>query len=136
MEEREYAAQLLEGGRQLVYLKSRFLKHTTPETYNWVLTCLRDTALVVPIVPETGKPDLMESEDGQKFVAVFSQPEQMPEDYRSEFELRYMGLGEALELAKAQEEAVAIVLDGLTEPMTITWQLGAASMRRPSRIGK
>jgi hypothetical protein len=60
----------------------------------------------------------------------------MPEDYRSEFELRYMGLGEALELAKAQEEAVAIVLDGLTEPMTITWQLGAAIMRRPSRIGK
>ena len=134
MNEREYTEQMLEGGKTLAYLNHRFLSKQTAEQLNWLLSCLRDSELLVPILPETGQPDLLESDDGIKFLPVFSQPEQMPADYRERFELKTMDFGACLALARSIEEVQAIVLDGLTEPMTINYHLGDAIMRRPSRL--
>ncbi|NLD10135.1 MAG: SseB family protein, partial [Clostridiales bacterium] len=85
MNEEGYTEQMLQDGSTLVYLKHRFMEKKTKEQLDWIYSCIRDSKLIVPLIPISKKPDMLEDDDGIKYLAIFSQEEQMPEDYRDEF---------------------------------------------------
>ncbi|MGI6177467.1 MAG: D-alanyl-D-alanine carboxypeptidase family protein [Eubacterium sp.] len=132
--EREKATdRLLEGGKTLVYLKRRFQSKKTREQLEWLEACLHDSVLIVPVLPVSGKPDFLEDDEGKRYLPVFSQEEQMPEDYASEFDLKNMTFEECYKLAKSFPDVVAIELDGFTEPFTISFDMAEVILKTPSR---
>ena len=53
---------------------------------------------------------MLEDDDGTKYLAIFSQEEQMPEDYRDEFILESMTFEACLELARSNPEIDSMAL--------------------------
>ena len=131
--EKDYTDTLLQGGNTLCYIKTRFLTKRNRETMDWLFACLRDSVLIVPSLPISGRPDLLEDETGSKYLPVFSQEEQMPRDYITEFDLRYMDFDECLSLAKSIPQVVGITLDAFSSPLDISFEMAEVIIRTPSR---
>jgi hypothetical protein len=134
MNENAYTDQLLEDGSTLYYLKHRFLSKKTKEQLDWLHACIRDSRLIVPCIPVSHKPDMLESEDGTRYLALFSMEDQMPADYRDEFDLIPMTFEECYRLARDTAEIDSMVLDGFTEPMIIDYTLAEVILKTPSRL--
>ena len=134
MDEREYTEQMLKDGSTLAYLKHRFLSKKTKEQRDWLLACIRDSKLIVPCLPVSGKPDFLETDDGTRYLPIFSQEEQMPADYREEFDLKIMDFPECYELARSWPDVSGLVLDGFTEAMIIEYGLADVILKIPSRL--
>lgn len=133
-EYKNFTEEMLKDGSTLCYLKHRFLSKKTREQLDWLLACLRDSVLIVPTLPVSGKPDFLESDDGVRFLPVFSQEKQLPPDYMEEFDLRRMRIEECVGLAKEYPDCSGLVLDGFTEAMIIEYDLTDAILRIPSRL--
>ena len=127
---------MLADGSTLVYLKHRFLEKKTKEQLDWVYACIRDSSLIVPLIPISKKPDMLEADDGTRYLPLFSQEAQMPADYRDEFVLEHMTFNECLELSKSIPEIDSMVLDGFTETMVIDYSLAQVILKTPSRLYK
>jgi hypothetical protein len=136
MNEDKYTDQMLEDGSTLAYLKHRFLEKKTKEQLDWIYACIHDSKLIVPRIPISKKPDMLESDDGIRYLPVFSQEIQMPEDYRDEFILERLSFEECYELAKSMPEISGLVLDGFTELMIIDYPLAEVIRKTPSRRHK
>ena len=136
MNEEGYTEQMLQDGSTLVYLKHRFMEKKTKEQLDWIYSCIRDSKLIVPLIPISKKPDMLEDDDGIKYLAIFSQEEQMPEDYRDEFILESMTFEACLELARSNPEIDSMALDGFTETMVIDFPLAEVILQTPSRSHK
>ena len=76
--DKRYTEAMLADGSELVYLKDRFQQKKTKEQLDWLRACIRDSKFHVPLLPISHKPDLCESDDGKRFLPVFSQRKQMP----------------------------------------------------------
>lgn len=134
MKEHEFTEQLLADGSTLVFLKHRFLSKRTREQRDWVFACLKDSVLAVPVLPVSGKPDLLEDPEGKKFLPIFSQETQMPEDYLCEFNVKRLPYAQCLQMAKDHPEIDGgLCLDPFTEPMDIDFPLGETILKMPSR---
>lgn len=132
--EKKFTEDMLRDGSRLFYIKSRFLSKKTPEQLNWLMACIRDSELIVPIVPATGEPDFLENDYLDRYLALFSQEEQLPEDYREQFELKRMKFHECVELAKSFSMCDGLVLDGLSEAMVLEYDMVERILKVPSRL--
>lgn len=132
--EQEYTENMLKDGSTLAYLKHRFLSKKTKEQRDWLLACIRDSKLIVPCLPVSGKPDFLETDNGERYLPIFSQEEQMPFDYKEEFDLKYLDFPACYELAKGYPDVIGLVLDGFTEAMIIEYGLADVIMKIPSRL--
>lgn len=133
MKHEEFTDLLLEGGKTLAYIKHRFLTKQTQEQKEWLFACLHDSCLIVPLLPVSGKPDRLEDEAGDKYLPVFSQEEQMPADYKSEFDLKIMTFEECCTLAKETPDVIALCLDAFSEPFDISFGMADVILKTPSR---
>lgn len=133
MDEEKYTEHMLEDGSLLVYLKQRFLSKKTAEQREWLFACIRDSNMIVPELPLSHKPDLLETEDGIKYLPIFSREEEMPGDYRDEFELISKNFEACCEQARSTEGLSGLVLDGFTDPMIIEFSMANVILNTPSR---
>jgi len=136
MNEDNYTDKMLEDGSTLFYLKNRFQNKRTKEQLDWLHACIRDSKLIVPLIPVSHKPDMLESDDGTRYLPMFSMMNQMQEDYKDEFDLEIMTFQQCVDLAKNTKGIDAMVIDGFTEPMIIDFTLAEVIMKTPSRLHK
>ncbi len=124
---------LLKDGSTLVFLKKRYLSKETKEQLDWVLSCMKDSILIVPTLPGSGKPDMLERDDGARFLPVFSNMGEIPADYADEFILKEMDIEACLELMRGTEGCRGLALDGLTEPLVLESNLAESIRTKSSR---
>jgi hypothetical protein len=125
---------LLKDGSTLVFLKKRYLSKETKEQLDWVLSCMRDSILIVPTLPGSGKPDILERDDGARFLPVFSNMGEIPPDYADEFILKELRIQECLDLMHQADDCRGLALDGLTEPLVLESNLAESILTKPSRL--
>lgn len=148
----------LENGNTLVYLKLKFMQEPTQENLLPLLMCLRDSVVTVPFIAEMSEEDkkrvleckegdtfcnkdevkliadILQAKDGNRYFPVFSQKEQMPEDYRNKFTVIPVTALDALKMAHGDKSVQGLVLDGFTFPFVIPFELGDYMATLPSRI--
>lgn len=124
---------LLKDGSTLVFLKKRYLSKETKEQLDWVLSCMKDSILIVPTLPGSGKPDMLERDDGARFLPVFSNMGEIPPDYAEEFVLKELDIEACLALMRGTEGCRGLALDGLTEPLVLESNLAESILTKPSR---
>lgn len=133
MDDKLYTEKMLQDGSELLYLKKRFNEKKTKEQLDWLLACIRDSTLIVPLLPISHKPDLCEDDDGKRYLPAFSQTQQIPPDYGEEFDLTPMDFLSCVELARSMSDVVGIALDPFTDVMVLEHDLIEAVLRIPSR---
>lgn len=151
-------AKALESGEVLLYLKRSFLEKRSTETLIPVLSCLRDSQVIVPMnvtmskedeemfmnvkagdtVKTSGqirmKPDILQNGENF-FFPMFSNAEQMPEDYRAHFSTINLSVLQCIQMAKSYEQVCGLVLDAFTEPLVLEYELADIVARMESRLG-
>ena len=132
--DRKYTEAMLADGSQLVYLKQRFQSKKTKEQLDWLLACIRDSKLLVPLLPISHKPDLCESDEGKRYLPVFSQKQQLPPDYADEFDVESMDFASCVELARSMPDVAGIALDPFTDTKVLEHDLIDAVLKTPSRL--
>lgn len=149
----------LENGNVLMLLKSKFTENPSEETLLPLLSCLRDSVVKVPFVAEMSEADkkryreckegenfknqdevkltadILKGADGLMYFPVFSQDEQLPEDYKSKFTIIPVTMIDVLKMAHSDSNVKGIVLDGFTEAFVLTFELADYMVQIPSRIG-
>lgn len=148
----------LENGNTLVYLKLQFMKEPTQENLLPLLWCLRDSVVKVPFIAEMSEEDkkrvmecaegetfcnkdevrltadILKAQDDNRYFPIFSQDEQMPEDYRKKFTVIPITALDALKMAHGDETVSGLVLDGFTFPFVVPFELADYMASLPSRI--
>ena len=146
----------LEGGKVLRYLVKR-AQDRNPRHYIDALNCLRDSQVVVPCVVRMSDaathafcnakegdviapneslrfvPDVIKSGE-EFFLPVFSNHEQMSDEYRKGTSTITMDFLEVMNIAAARKELSGIVLDVLTMPLYVTKDLFELARSLPSRL--
>ena len=135
--------ETLANGNVLRFLVDRFNKDQTDVNFVSVLRCLRDSFIWIPCSVEMSDADaerfsnvsvgdVVQSLDDIKlipdtlkngdylFFPVFSNCEQMGEDYGSNFSKVEKHFFEAMSMAMAREDICGIVLDAFTQPFVIS----------------
>ena len=141
--------ETLADGNVLVYLKMNYLKNRTINNLMALLRCLHDSFLWVPHTvtsidekdveqfknskagdiispnaPLRFKPDLLERKaDGALLYPVFSQMQQIPDDYKKNFSFIEKSCLECIIRAKASQNTVGLVLDPFTDSFTIDFEI-------------
>lgn len=138
----EVLAKELENGDVLVNLRNYFITQKTPENLMPLLKCMKDSQIIVPMNLELSEEDLnrfenaedgerMETSDeikmlpaileakGKRLFPMFSQVEQIPEDFKNDHNLVKMPTVQALNMAHAIKDLDGIVLDPLTAPVAM-----------------
>lgn len=138
--------ELLRSGKILLYLKEQFLKNRSKETLFPLLNCLRDSKVIVPVSmamsqkdaekfanskagdtvtasdPIRFRPDILKK--GEKcFLPIFSNKEQIPNDYRENFSTISVTVLQCLEMAKKNEKICGLVLDAYTTPVVLEYPI-------------
>lgn len=129
--------QFLEDGNVLLKLKKEFIKDRKTETLYPVLNCLRDSKLIIPITPldeEHFKPDIMVVKNGDAYLPIYSQDEQVPADYKKLFTFLPLPMEKCIDVAKGIEGLKGLVLDPYTDGMFITYDMTDIIMKMPSRL--
>lgn len=141
MAENGITRETLESGRVLLALKRHFIEKSSKENLFALLSCLRDSMVIVPItvtmsdVDEVAflnakkgdtvtteesvrlKPDIMiQGED--LYFPMFTNADQMPEDYVG-FSTLEISVVQCIDLAKGMGDLTGLVLDPLTEETVI-----------------
>ena len=151
----------LESGKVLHSLKLRFLEEPSPLRMDALLSCLRDSIVKVPgkgVMSDRDKkrfleamkagegasfynedgivfePDIIMDGEGSQFFPLFSNEEQIPEEYKQHFTIRDMYATRCIEMAKSRGELAGLVLDPFTEPVPIHMDLADVVNRKPSRV--
>ena len=150
-------AKTLESGKVLVYLKYNFIENRCQETLFPLLSCLRDSQVIVPMnvimseadedmfmnvkvgdVVSTNdeirlKPDILQNGDNF-FFPMFSNAEQIPEDYGSHFSTINLSVLQCIEMAKSYEHVCGLVLDAFTDPVVLEYDLADLIPQFESRL--
>lgn len=151
--------EALENGNVLRFLVDRFNKDQTDENFISVFRCLRDSFIWIPcnlemsdadmemftnvsagdVVKTTGDiklvPDTLKNGD-YLFLPVFSNCEQMGEDYGNHFSKVEKHFFEAMSMAMAREDICGIVLDAFSQPFIIAKDAFEFIGNLPSEIEK
>lgn len=150
-------AKTLESGKVLLYLKYNFIENRSQETLFPLLSCLRDSQVIVPMnvimseadedmfmnvkvgdVVSTNdeirlKPDILQNGDNF-FFPIFSNAEQIPEDYGSHFSTINLSVLQCIEMAKSYEHVCGLVLDAFTDPVVLEYDLADLIPQFESRL--
>lgn len=151
-------SETLENGNVLLYLKHKFLKNGDEKSLYPVLSCLRDSQVIVPmntilskedeemflnsklgdtVSPHNDirlKPDILQN--GDKFIfPIFSNKEQIPEEYGNRFSTINLPVLKCIEMAKSYEKVCGLVLDAFTESMIIEYELADLIIQFESKLG-
>lgn len=148
----------LESGRVLLALKSMFNENRCTETLFPFLECLRDSVVYVPmnaILSEEDQkrtqnlkagdrwsnndeirftPDTLRSPDGKLWFPIFTQVEQIPEDYRKRFSIISLPALRCLSMAHAIRDVEGFVVDAFTDATVLTFALADILKAIPSKI--
>lgn len=149
--------EILADGKVLRALILQFEEKRTEQNLIGLLTCLRDSFVWIPCNVEMNDtdtkkflgakagdtitaegnirmiPDILQNGE-ELFFPVFSSNDQMGEDYGSHFSKVQKHLFEAMSMAMARKDVVAIVLDAFTHPFVIEKKLFDLIGRLPSQI--
>jgi len=147
----------LESGRVLLYLKHEFLSNRSKETLFPLLSCLRDSNVIVPVnvtmsdfdkekflnskqgdVVTTSdeircKPDILKNGDNF-FFPMFSNEEQIPEEYGNNFSKVVLPVLRCINMAKSYEHVCGIVIDAFTEPLVLEYEIADLIFEFESRL--
>lgn len=137
----------LESGRVLLALKSMFNENRCKETLLPLLACLRDSVVYVPMNARLSEedqkcalnlkvgdvwsnnddirltPDTLRSPDGKLWLPIFTQKEQIPEDYRKGFSIIPLPALRCLNMAHATDGVEGLVIDAFTEDTVLTFEI-------------
>lgn len=158
MQEKDFIdPEILKNGNVLLLLKQRFIENRSVETIFPLLCCLRDSQVIVPVnvtmskedeemflhakkgdtVTTSGnirmKPDILQNGDAF-FFPMFSNAEQMPEDYAAKFSNINMSVPQCIKMAKTYDKVIGLVLDAFTDPVVLEYQLADIIPRLESRL--
>ena len=135
--------EMLEGGETLLSLKNTFLSEQSGGNFMAMLACIMDSVVWVPgklvlsdddinamadgLVGETLRnsdavrfvPTLFGTDDGGRFYPMFSNEEQIPQDFSDSNSLVAMTGAECIRRARGSGNAAGIVLDPFTESCTM-----------------
>lgn len=151
-------AKALESGNVLVAVKAAYRESGDKEKLLTLLSVLRDSVVIVPASVAVQKqdeelfinskpgdevvtssdihiqPDTVKAADGTVYLPIFSQKEQMPEDYASAFSTVRISVPQAIDMARAFSEAKGLVLDPFTEAVVIPFELADIILSLPSQL--
>ena len=111
----------LEDGSVLLFLKHRFVKNPTQANMISILSCLRDSKVFVPMTEEMKPTSIQDGE--YYYLPIFSNEEQIPEKYGSQFAVIKISVLECLSMAKSYENIYGLILDPFTEKVILVYAL-------------
>lgn len=147
----------LESGRVLLALKAMFNENRCKETLLPLLSCLRDSFVYVPMNAKLSEedqrcaitlkvgdvwsnndvihltPDTLRSPDGKLWFPIFTQKEQIPEDYGKGFSVIPLQSLRCLNMAHAIAGVEGIVIDAFTEAVVLTFEIADIMKWLPSQ---
>ena len=157
--EGKVSPETLENGKVLRYLKMRFLGDIGDQgAMMALLSCLRDSQVWVPFQVHMAqedveqferscvgdvvttreevrlKPDTLRDRNGALYFPIFSQKEQIPQEYGAQFSLVSVPALQALSMAHGLEGVVGLVLDGFTDPLLLPLQTADLMAQLSSRL--
>lgn len=130
--------EMEEQGKVLAEVIALYDQEQTPKHLLEVLRCLKATSVIVPIQLAVSdedkeqilqakigdtisakndirlKPDILARGGGGKLFPVFSQKEQMPEEYRQRFSILHMPFVQVLDMAE-KEDLQGVVVDAFSK---------------------
>lgn len=144
--DRKVTEKTLESGKVLLCLKESFLNYPCEVSLGPLLSCLRDSKVFVPVnvtMSETDrskflnskkgdvlttsdvikcKPDILRRED-KFYFPMFSNYEQIPEEYGRGFSNVVLPVLQCIEMAKSYENVCGLVLDAFTLPLVLEYDI-------------
>lgn len=147
----------LDSGNLLRFLKHRFLTQQNRQTLMPVLSCLRDSEVIVPVQvnvsdadrarilnaakgesvdtidPVSFKPDLLQSEDGT-FLPVFSNANQIDPEYAKNFALLTVPAVQCIRTALDMKDVSGLVIDAFTEAMLVPKESAEIILKMKSHL--
>lgn len=150
-------AKTLESGKVLLYLKHNFLENRSQETLFPLLSCLRDSQVIVPMnlimsekdeemfmnvkagdVVSTNddirlKPDILQNGENF-FFPIFSNMDEIPDEYGSHFSTINMSVLQCIEMAKSYDHVCGLVLDAFTDPCVLEYPIADLIYQFESRL--
>ena len=160
MKENRITAESLANGKVLQVLKSEFLTSRSKEALLPLLSCLRDSVVHVPvnlIISERDsiqlrscrvgdyftnqdeirmEPDILKSPDNKLWFPMFSQKEQIPEDYGKGFSIVPLNVPRCLAIAHMREGVEGIVLDAFSESLALPFEIADIINEIPSQLSE
>ncbi len=139
----EYVSpEALADGTALLVLKMKYLQTRDKRELFPLLNCLRDSWVFVPgdVMDSDGsdiirmRPEFLTSRDGKRWLPIFSQAEQLPEEYRRRYSILRMDVPQCLEMAHAASDLSGIVLDAFTSPVTLPFEAADLIPQIPSML--
>lgn len=151
---------MLQSGSILLSIKKKVLSDGSDENYMSLLLCLRDSTLYVPLTMKMSSrdeekfknakegdevecedevhlsPDIFKAEGGIMLFPIFSQKEQIPQEYAENFSVMPFGITECLQMAHSVEGVEGLVLDVFSEPLPISLQMADMIENLPSMINE
>ncbi len=155
MPEKKVSAEVLKNGKVLTELIRRFHEEKSEANLLAVLSCLRDSQVLLPLragraqakpvqlrfgqapkkdTEEELQPDVLATEDGKRFLPIFSQVEQMPEDYATEYPTIRLPMLECIRMAEEWAELDGIIVNPYTQIVAIEKDVLAVIRSLPSRL--
>lgn len=150
--------KILADGNVLLGCKIKFLKDMNQENLLPMLGCLRDSMVFVPVAVEIDpedeqaivnrkegekvstknpirlKHDVVNGNGGKRYLPVFSQPEQISEDYRVKHSIINAPFVQCVKMAHASVGLDGLVLDAFTNSLFIPFEMADAAVRMPSHL--
>lgn len=152
--------EMLADGNVLLSMKRRVLNNYSSENMVSFLICLKDSTVYVPLNMKMSErdeekfknakdgqelecedevhlsPDIFKTDDGSMFFPVFSQPQQIPEEYAKDFSVMPFSFSQCLEMAHAVETVGGVVVDPLSEAVPLPFEVADMTLRLPSMISE
>ena len=137
----------LSDGSVLLALKKKLVAEATEEALISLLSCLKDSKVLVPFnvilsardqeryrqckYGDTFKnqdsvrmePDLLRHPDGSLYFPIFTRQEQIPDDYASRFSIVPISAMQCLQAAHDSGGVKGLVLDAFTESFSLPFEL-------------
>lgn len=152
--------EMLADGNILLSMKKRLLSEYSNENMVSLLICLHDSTVYVPLTMKMSdrdeekfknakegeelecedevhlSPDIFKTDDGSQFFPLFSQPQQIPEEYAKDFSVMPFDISQCLEMAHAIDGVCGIVLDPLTQAVPLPFEVADMILKLPSMINE
>lgn len=152
--------EMLSDGSVLLNFKKRFALERSQENLVSLLICLHDSTVCVPLTMKMSErdeekfknagegeevecedevhlsPDIFKTEDGAMYFPIFSQREQISEEYSKDFSVMPFSVGQCLEMAHSVDGVCGLVLDPLTEPLPLPFEIADMIEKLPSMISE
>lgn len=152
--------EMLADGNVLISMKRRVLSDYSNENMVSFLICLRDSTVYVPLNMKMSSrdeekfknakegdevecedevhlsPDIFKTDDDSKFFPIFSQREQIPQEYAKSFSIMPFSVTECLQMAHSIDGVSGVVVDPLSEAVPLPFDVADIIEKMPSMIGE